>query len=73
MSVHFTVYCPLCEVYGPDIRRSNSVRLEGLWPRRHPHVAEASGGAPTEADALQEWSRFLDEHEWHGPLELRHE
>lgn len=70
MSAHWTVYCETCEVYGPDIRRSSSVQLGGIWPRRHPDFD--LDNEPHNADVQGRWADFLDEHEWHK-LELHHE
>lgn len=70
MSAHWTVYCVDCEQYGPDIRRSGSVGLVGLFPRRHPFLKDAP--LPTMEEAKLAWESFLDKHEWHK-LELHHE
>ena len=67
MSAHWTVYCETHEVYGPDIRRSGSVTLQGLWPRYHPALTIGKQG--TEREAQIQWANFLDEHEW-CPLRL---
>lgn len=73
MSAHWTLYCADCEKYGPDIRRSGSVSLQGLWPRRHPFLQTlAKLAPPTQEEAILTWGLFLDEHEWHK-LELHHE
>jgi len=70
VSSHWTVYCVECEVYGPDIRRSGSVSLQGFWPRRHPMLTHSP--PPTSEEAKLAWESFLDKHEWHK-LELVHE
>lgn len=68
MSEHWTVYCQDCLRYGPDIRRSGSVTLQGYWPRRHPALAREW----SEMNAADAWKGWLDEHGWHR-LHLVHE
>jgi hypothetical protein len=63
MSTHFNVYCNLCEVKGPQIRRSPSgtklLTIKG---------GQFGGGEA----AANDWARFLIEHEYHE-LVLKHE
>jgi hypothetical protein len=64
MSTYFTLRCTLCEVNGPDLRRSNGV----TWVDQRVDNWEAAKRAGSD-----EAHDFLLEHEYHGGLVLVHE